>query len=299
MRHMKNDCLRTMVSPIRFVMFHIHEAIVNIAPERRAQFDNEFTAFTLEYFDTGDFICDVDVSAKHIRLSRQVVELMWSISFGYITLYTKVIQVHKPITRHVFDLTQNAEVPQAMKLLKWAFENWLNPTNQIPWPADLPRPVTQPTFGSMENVADELALCATAAYLHHELAHIRLTHVGSASIEQEREADYAMADWILDHNLLLTDPRFVKRALGIAFAMEALTAYGIYTDKFGGTTHPCSYDRLVNTVSRYVTDSNHIVWAVLVTTLKLHLDNRKIKTPDVVYKDFKECVNAYADLMSR
>jgi hypothetical protein len=108
-----------------------------------------------------------------------------------------------------------------------------------------------------------------------------------------------MADWILDHNLLLTDPRFVKRALGIAFAMEALTAYGIYTDKFGGTTHPCSYDRLVNTVSRYVTDSNHIVWAVLVTTLKLHLDNRKIKTPDVVYKDFKECVNAYADLMSR
>lgn len=288
-----------MVSPIRFVMMHIHEALVNIAPERQVQFQKEFSDFSLEYLDTGEFICDVNVSARHIRLSRQVVELLWAISFGYITFYTKVIQVHKPTTKQVFDLTQDPEVARSMKLLKWAYENWANPKNQTPWPADLPKPIEQPKSGSMENIADELALCAVASYLHHELAHIRLNHQGVSSIDEERAADYAMADWILDHNLPLTDYRFIKRALGIAVAMEALTAYGIYTGRFGGTTHPRSYDRLVNTISRYVTDPNHVVWAVLVSTLKLHLDNRNIATPDVVYDNFKECVNAYADILSR
>ncbi len=299
MRRIENQCLQHMASPIRFVMYHIHEALVNIAPERRSDFEKYFADFTLEYLDVNDFVCDVDVPAKHIRLSRQVAELMWSVSFGYVTFYTKVVQAHKPVTKQVFDLAGDPEVSQAMKLLKWAYENWLNPKKYVPWPADLPQPVEQPIFGTMQNVADELSLCSIAAYMHHELAHIRLQHDGADSIEQEKEADSAMVDWILDHDLLMTDPRFIKRALGIAFAMEVLTAHGIYTDNFGGVTHPCSYDRLVNTVSRYVTDPNHVVWAILVSTLKLHLDNRKINTPDIVYSDFKECVNAYADLMSR
>lgn len=186
-----------------------------------------------------------------------------------------------------------------MKLLKWAYDSWIKKDSQTPWPDNLPKPVIQPQKGTMESVADELSLCATAAYLHHELAHIRLNHTGDSTIEQEREADYAKADWILDHGLPLTDYKFIKRALGIAVALEVLTAYGIYTNKFGGKTHPCSYDRLVNTVSKHVTDSNHIVWAVIAVTLKLHLDNRKVQTPDVEYENFMECVNAYADLMSR
>ena len=299
MRHIMNDCLRTMQSPIRFVMYYIPRALVNIAPERQAEFEKEFADFSLEYLDSDEFICDVDVPSKHIRLSRQVAELLWAASFGYMTFYTKVVQANKPTTKQLFDLTKNHEVAQAMKLLKWAYENWLNPSKPIPWPDGLPKPVGHPQKGTMENVADELSLCALAAYLHHELAHIKLNHKSSGSIEDERDADYAMADWILNHNLALTDDRFIKRALGIAIAMEALTAYGIYTGKLGGTTHPYSYDRLINTVSRYVTDPDHVVWAVLVFTLKLHLDNRKIETPDVVYRDFKECVNAYADILSR
>lgn len=288
-----------MVSPIRFVMFHIHKALVNIAPERKEQFEKELSDFTLEYLDTDEFICNVSVPKKHICLSRRVVELLWGISFGYLTFYTKVIQRYKPMTKMELDLTQDPEVAEAMKLLKWAYTNWLNPKAQTPWPSDLPSPVEQPTSGSMQNTTDELALCAITAYLHHELAHIRLNHTGSSSIEQEKEADYAMAEWILDNNLQLNDDIFIKRSLGIAVAMEALTAYGIYSGDFGGENHPFSYDRLINTISRYISDPHHIVWAFLASTLKLHLDNRNIPTPTIQYSNFKERVNSYADILSR
>ena len=287
-----------MVSPIRCVMVNIHETLVKIAPERQAEFEKEFANCSLEYLDSGEFICDVNVASHHIRLSRQVVELLWSISFGYMTFYTKVVQVHKQTTRQTYDLTQDTEVARAMKLLKWAYGNWLLPTQQIPWPDVLPRPVEHPESGTMENLADELCLSAVAALLHHELAHIRLNHHAPTSIDEEREADHAMADWILNNNLSLTEARFIKRALGIAVAMEILIANGIYTGNFGGGTHPRSYDRLINTISPYLTHPNHIVWHVLVHTLNLHLGNRGIATPDVAYESYKECVNAYIDLLS-
>ena len=75
--------LRDMDSPIRHVMMHIHEAIVNIAPERKDSFAREYSELILEYLDDHHWICDVNVENRHIRLSSKVMEVLWAASFMY------------------------------------------------------------------------------------------------------------------------------------------------------------------------------------------------------------------------
>ena len=296
MREIKGKCLLTMESPIRFVMSHIHEAIVNIAPENKERFDNEYPDFILEYFDTDKWILEVDAS-KHISLSRRVVEIYWAVAYGYITFYTKIVQGKKIIQETEKNLHEDSEVKNAMLLLTWIYESWLNNVDS-PWPIDLPRPLENPKKGIMENVADELCLCSIAYLIHHELAHVRLQHSGSSTIDIEKEADAEATDWLLNHSLDEWDYKFIKRALGIAVAFEVLTAKGIYTKTFDGITHPYSYNRLYHSLDKYINDPQHVVWALIASTLKLHLDNQKIDTPKIIYKDFKECVNSYMDLLS-
>lgn len=298
MRRIKNECLSKMKSPIRFVMNHIHEAIVNIAPENKKRFEEEYPNFTIEYVDSKMWVLDVDTNNNLIKISRKVVEIFWAVSYGYITFYTKVVQKKMVIKKTVVNLYEIKEVREAMQLLKWVYESWIN-NDDDDWPDNLPKPIENPQKGTMEKVSDELSLSAIAYVMHHELSHIRLKHEGGSNIENEKEADNEATDWILNHSLDEWDDMFVKRSIGIAIAFEVLTAKGIYTGNFGGVTHPFTYDRLYNTLVRYITDPNHIVWALVASTLKLHLDNAKISTLDVVYKDFHECVNAYIDLLSK
>ncbi len=297
MRKINGKCLSTMISPIRYVMKHIHDALVNIAPENKARFEREYPDFILEYIDTGKWIIEADTYTKKILLSRRVVEIFWAVSYGYTTFYTKVVQGKKIIQKTEINLHKDEEVKNSMLLLKWIYESWLN-TEDNPWPSNLPKPIENPQKGTRENVADELCLCSMAYQIHHELAHIRLLHSGGSTIDIEKEADAEATDWLLNHPLDEWDYKFIKRALGIAIAFEVLTARGIYSGNFGGRTHPYSYDRLYQNLDKYINDPSHIVWAFLASTLKLHLDNKKIETLEVVYTDFKECVNSYMNLLS-
>jgi len=281
-------------------MKNIHNAIVNVAPEKIKQFESELKDFTIEYIDVNKWICKVKPDKRFIKLSRLVVEIQWAAAYSYIMLYTKVTPGIKPSTKKIVSLTEDAEVAKAMKLLKWAYENMIINGKNSPWPSDLPQPIEN-NFNnqSMEKIADEMCLVAIASIIHHELAHIRLGHTSNSSIEEEKYADYEMADWILNHNLDINDMHFIKRSLGIAIAFETAIAYGIYTKQYGGTSHPPSYDRLINTLRPYIMDDNHVVWSVIAVSTKLHIDHRKLLTPDIEYNTFYECINQYADILSR
>jgi hypothetical protein len=187
-----------------------------------------------------------------------------------------------------------------MKLLKWGFERLLG-ANDTVWPAGTVHPVAAPTVGSPENAADELALCAIAFLLHHELAHHRLAHAATgdhhSTMDQERDADYAAASWILGP-VREGDPRFTKRALGVATALSVITAYGVHTGYHDGETHPRSFDRLFNTLSEHVRDDYSKVWAFVVGILNLHMTNTGIALPDVAHASFKSCVDSYVEILA-
>jgi len=298
MRHIENRCLKSMTSPIKYVMMHIHNAIINIAPENKEKFDKVYPDFILKYLDDYKFIANVDTVKKYIKLSRRVVEILWAVSYGYTMYYTKIVQDKKILHTTIIDLHADSDVKQAMKLLKWIYESWLNDDNDN-WPDELPKPIKNPQKGSMENVADELCLCAISYIIHHELSHIKLKHPNEENIENEKEVDIEATDWILNHSLDQWDYKFIKRAMGIAIGFEVQTARGIYTGDYGGISHPYSYDRLYQNLNRYIDDPQHITWAFICSTLKLHLDNKKIQTPDQTYDSFQDCVNSYIDLLSR
>ena len=175
MRIIKGKCLFKMKSPAKYVMEHIHEAIINIAPEREREFKDAYPDLEIEYIDDNKWICNADSSNKHIKLSRRVVEILWCAAYSYLTIYTMLSQKEKNGQKMEIVFGEDENANSAAKLLKWAFESWLNP-NDLQWPEDLPRPRDNPKNGSMENVADEFCLCAVAYLMHHELAHIRLRH---------------------------------------------------------------------------------------------------------------------------
>jgi hypothetical protein len=72
----------------------------------------------------------------------------------------------------------------------------------------------------------------------------------------EREADEAAAEWILE-GLDKEDPRFRKRAMGIALALGWLTSTALYVPE-DQQYHPPSYERLASIIGRFVPDPNDL-----------------------------------------
>jgi len=187
-----------------------------------------------------------------------------------------------------------------MALLRWGFDRFVENTSVL-WPHELLRPIESPPQGSPENAADELTLCAVAFLLHHELAHHRLGHPFTMDLpwklDQERDADYAAADWILQ-GVAEDDARFTKRALGIATALAVLAAYGVHTARHDGETHPRSFDRLFHTLSRHIRDDYNKVWAFVVGILNLHMTDAGFTLPSVTHSSFKSCLDSYVEILA-
>lgn len=284
----------------------VANAVYAIAPERLDALKEACRDATLEFLDHGGFRCLYRPDGKAIVVSTGVVEICWAASHAYFVLYSQVVAGKKEDTPRQVDLTLNPDVKAAMDLLAWAYRRFLDSQSE-PWPAGLVRPIPSPQKGSPENIADELALCVIAFLIHHELAHHRLGHQGVGpdassddrawSIEQERDADYEAAGWILDR-IEPTDAAFTKRALGVAIGLGVLTAYGIHTGDHGGLQHPRSFDRLMNTLDRHLDDEYHVVWAMVVSIVNLHLNSVGVTPPPVVHESFRSCVDSYIEILA-
>lgn len=291
---------KSIKSPVGLIMEHLNRAIINIAPEREDEFMKMYPELELEYIDSSDWICNV--KETHVKVSSRVMEIIWASAYAYMAVYLKHAQNRLFLKKQVLVYSDYPETEKAIKLLKWALEGFVN--NDLPeWPDDLPKPVEKPEKGSLESLANELCLCATAFMLHHEFAHIRLGHRVDTPfrIEQENEADLNAAHWVMD-GLEPTgkdDFKFIKRTLYVALALQVLCSLEIHRNKFGSSTHPKSYDRLFNVLNEFIGDSGyHVTWAVLSITMKMHLDAKGIDTPDRIFDSFLGALNEYADALS-
>lgn len=292
MRKIKNECLRTMESPIKWVMAHIHEALVNIAPEKKVEFDNVYNDFVIEYIDSSKYQIDVEVQNKKINLSYGAVEIFWATSYGYLKFYKVLFEDHqvKGGEKIVFD--DCPELKEPISLLRWIYERWTNKID-TQWPSDLPKPIENPETDTMEYAAQELCLAATAFALHHELGHLRLDHSILQNIYEEKEADLSAVDWLSDKLFQDSDPCKIKRALAIFLVFETLTAKSIYTNHYSSASHPDSHIRLFESLDAYIDDPNHFVWQLVCATLSLHFANNKIPIPPKEFDSFHECVMEY------
>jgi hypothetical protein len=213
-------------------------------------------------------------------------------------MYSKLFEGRLHTEPIEVDLQKDPDLVNAMELLQWAYEGWLNKEDR-PWSATLPQPIESPEKGDLRFAADELSLCGVAVLLHHEIAHDYLNHSG-CDLEQERDADQVATEFIVGAIDRASQRAFFeKRLLGIALAYAVLVAQSIHTEYFGGDTHPRTFDRLFNTLDRLTEGANDRAWAICVCIVKLHLDNVGITTPSVAYDSFRQCLDAYVELLSR
>jgi len=125
MRKVINNCLPTMKSPIRHVMEHVHNSVINIAPERAAEFINSFPNLTIQYFDTDEWICNSNSETCHVNISRSVVETAWCLSYCYMVFYHKYYAGEMIQEKRIVYYKDDENAFQAAQLYKWALDNWL------------------------------------------------------------------------------------------------------------------------------------------------------------------------------
>jgi Peptidase U49 len=283
-------------APIYRLIKPLCQSLVMIAPERAEQIRDPIDDLTLVILDKDRFVCEVRPIARVMNVSRRTLEIIWATSYAYFTYYVEVFSGKRITTHTVVDFTSDPLLRDAMALLRWS----LKPMNPGRWPEELPAPEETPEPASNAHVANEVAACVAAFFLHHELAHIRLRHERTEdnvlSIEQERDADHEAANWILAK--VPTEEGFDRRAFGLTVGLMILVGRGIHYGDQDGETHPRTFDRLFNTLERHVSDPGHTAWAFAMAVLKLHLDNSKIVVPEIVYASPKAAVNAYVEALA-
>ena len=302
MPRIDRSCLETMKSPIRFLMKkHVGDSVFKIAPERETELSTTLTDFDLIYSNERPWKFYAVPQTRKIFVSRGSVELIWCASLAHLLFYERLIQGRRFDKPTQVDPQSDPIVRDALELLRWSLNCQLNGDNKDDWPLHLPGPLETVPKESNENFADELCLVSCAFLLHHELAHIRNRHIagekGNWSLSQEKEADIAAAEWMLD-GIVAEDQKFVKRMLGIVQAFLLLTAFGLYRGNLGGNSHPFSYDRLTSVLDRFDHYPNHDVKAFVFSVLDLYFQNTGRRHKKTEFNDFDEALEAICDQLA-
>ena len=280
-----------MKSPIHILLDHFFASLAAIAPEKaddlKREIEDHGVSFVIE--DTEKpFFFFTNPKTKTITAGVGCLGRLWATAYGYFCLYQAVADARsRNADVRELNLKAHERLKKASTLLEWTVHVEVElagarkakqPTPQFDWPSDLPKPIPNPAYASDEHVADELFLCAAAYILHHELAHIRLDHKPSSDSDKmrklEEQADEAAAKWILG-GLDESDPRFLKRALGVALALSWLASLAVFVPE-DQKRHPPSCERLFAIIEMFVKDSNHLVWAFVGTVLRANLEARSM-----------------------
>jgi Peptidase U49 len=299
MRTIENASLQTMSSPARLILDSLHRALINIAPEREAEFNSQFPEFTIQYIDDDNFTININTPSKLITISSFVAEFLWVSAYSHFVFYREIFQGQKFKNRKEISLECTPRLKTAMELLSWGTDKLLG-KSVGPWPTGLPQPNFYVDHASDERIADEFAMGATACLIHHELAHLHLQHSGKSTIDIEREADANAWEWVLGTNIDLESKAGKKRLLLLTHAYSPAVIKDIHNGYTTLLTHPRSIDRVFNLLSRVNTPKNHIAYAFAFAAFHLHLENSKKGLPqqNAAYDTIAESLEAVINHIS-
>ncbi|MBT3380509.1 MAG: hypothetical protein HN406_33225 [Lentisphaerae bacterium] len=159
-------------------------------------------------------------------------------------------------------------------LFSWALNQWLN-AGSVPdenWPEGTPHP--RPFSETPQDEVDITgkALTSLAFLLQHEFAHIRLGHVGTSNVDDEKEADAEAVSWFMEK--CPTNAKRGARGHAIATALSIAVARDIHCGRLPSRkTHPRSYDRLSHSLERHFDQDEEGLWSYVTTILSLHITN--------------------------
>jgi hypothetical protein len=301
-----------------------HEFFVDllkkITPERSDELEQLLREHSIQFrVDDVSQRCRIwTVPATHeIFVATGCDARLWAYSYAYLGIYAELAKLKKD------DLAARATAFQRnisgfVQLLEWAVAEDLaairaHRMREDHTSASLPDWASTPFDSNPESklpgVAGGLANTAIGYILLHEIAHIVLGHKPGEGVDrilEEKEADYWAADWIAgpdDLDSSLRKPRLVGIALGLIW----LLTLEIHLGPEVSTTHPPSYDRLFQVLSRVlpagvdnVDTEGHLVWSFAQVAIALHLTKVGIPLHEQKqFNSFKEMVDYYVEIISR
>lgn len=274
-------------SPIAPLLKHFQSCPFKVAPERQKELetlrDKHNLHLTLDSTNPEFFYCVSNMFCS-ILVGVATLERLWAYAYAYFVFF----ELHREVGMGVeVDLRTNEQGKMARGLLIWAMKCELGKDFES-WPDGLPHPSTKDD----PNVepANELFLVMNGWILLHELGHLECGHSFKTSlsseqmIQDEHEADNWASSWILskwqDHS---DDEKvFIKRTLGISFALSAFTGMEYYLDGKVQRTHPPSHLRLIRFLDKWVGQEDtrvakprEMAWYAATAILSAHLLNSR------------------------
>ena len=302
MRRRDISCLATMKSPIRHILACVDRTPFTIAPERAHEFDTELNDFSLILLPQRKWRFNCDAPTRQIWVSRGAVEIIWAASVANTVFYKHAVAGKQFDRPGEIDLQADPELSAPLNTLRWALGCQIRGDESDNWPEELVKPVLNPAYASDLHLADEFCLGTCGFMLHHELAHIRAGHTGlvsdDVSLSQEKEADIAAAEWVLDGLAGARDMRFTKRILSIVNGMLFLNIYGFARGTQGGRRHPFNYDRLMMPILRFLGTEAHIAesYAFAVLSLYMQVTGRAAQTGQ--FETFRDALESLCDQLA-
>lgn len=271
----------TTLTPISVLFNAIASSAFRVAPEAAARLEAEIARLniSLEYSDDPKVYAEFVVSESKVRLGVPFLSALWTAAHAYIVTYHEYQTAQRKGERY-FSLGQVPRVADAYTLYRGAREA-VALCKPFAWPQGATKPLRYPFEHSDGYAANELFLVAIAWIVHHEIAHGRLGHeeITVASRLQETEADEAATRWICDGE---TDNlRLHKRAMGVGAAIVFLLALDLQVGRLSTTTHPPSFERLMNNLDAVRLDEDQMIYAFAFVLVDIHVAEHGIADGDI------------------
>jgi hypothetical protein len=146
---------------------------------------------------------------------------------------------------------------------------------------DLPEEQLATLNKSQRVLGEGLFRFATAYILLHELGHLSFGHgrcQGYWSVQQEKDADWFAADWLLQAAVEKQGNPQAGRLnvlFGISVALLWLTVFNVFLGRRQSSTHPEGYDRLFQVLDRGIDQTDEtehqMIWYFVSTMLFSHM----------------------------
>lgn len=301
-------------SPIKSLLHAFSACPFKIAPEREVELQ--------ALVDRHDVRLQIDTVKKEFYIAAwpnfklvffglATLERLWAYAYGYYTL----LEIERDLEKGVeVDLASHPTGAKARELLAWATKNE-HADVHLPWPDGAPTPdcVGDPNVKS----ANEIFLVMCGWIFLHEIAHIELhgnpvdstaptenssdlESESEQSIRHEFEADAWSSHWILDCWKEFKgddDNVFIKRTLGIAFAISALTGLDLYRKSGKTGTHPSVPDRLLAFLDTFIPEINQqdaskkeMAWFAATVVLSANLMHHREYDPKKEHGTFRDFI---------
>lgn len=284
--------MRTL-TPISALFNAITESPYRVAPEVAAELDAEIATLniTLEFADDPKVYAEFVVSQAIVRLGVPFLSALWTAAHAYIVTYDEYQIAHRKGERY-FSLGKIPRVTKAYSLYRSAREAVAS-FKPFLWPHGAAKPLRYPFEHSDGYVANEVFLVAIAWIIHHEIAHARLGHeeLTVASTMQEVEADTSATRWICAGEA--DNQRLHKRAMGVGAAIVFLLALDLQVGRMTATTHPPSFERLINNLDITGLGEDEMIYAFAFVLVDIHIAEHDIAEDinrDGTFRDM--CVSA-------